>query len=116
VSAAPLAGGLAVAALPHASIGWAVGISVLIAASAIAAVRARHAKRPALGAERRVVNLSGYLGRAEKAQCPCCGSFRLDGRMAGAAWQFRCLECDDQWAWLPGNPWPPVQLRSRLRR
>lgn len=112
---ASLAGGLAAAELTHVSIGWAVGVSLLIAVSAVAAASVFHAKQPAGGAERRVVNLPEHFGQAEH-QCPGCGSFRLDGRPAGAAWQFRCLECDDQWAWLPGNPWPPVQMRPRLRR
>lgn len=92
-----LAGGLALGELTRGSLGWAVGVSLPIAAGACAAL------------------VSGVLGSGTEvtatAQCPRCGSLRIDARTAAAVWQFWCLDCDDQWAWLPGNPWPSVQMR-----
>lgn len=195
---ASLAGGLAAGELTHESVGWAIGISLLIAAGTVAAlmsgvlgddrpeagrsfqrpgapmsppplgppatqpqpgwpqassghahgfttppgepvqpgmVRLLQVERPASGGawweksggaaaqvavssranERRPVDLSEFLGQAEIAQCPRCGSFRIDARTAAAEWQFRCQECGYQWAWLPGSPWPSVQSRPGLR-
>lgn len=50
------------------------------------------------------------------AQCPGCGSFRMDGSVRSGNWQFTCPECQHQWDWTPGRPWPEVQVRPDHRR
>jgi hypothetical protein len=57
-----------------------------------------------------------YLDSAFIAQCPNCGSFALDATVGTPEWDISCLDCDWQFFWLPGTPWPPVQVRPRLRR
>jgi hypothetical protein len=56
------------------------------------------------------------FSRALIAQCPNCGSFRLDGKESKHDWGLSCLECDHMWAWRKGDPWPPVQIRPEVRR
>lgn len=60
--------------------------------------------------------LSSYLDSALVAQCPNCGSFRMDTDQTAPEWRFRCQECQQIWAWRPGNPWPAIQVRPRLRK
>ena len=60
-------------------------------------------------------DLSGYLDSALVAQCPNCGSFRMDTDQTAQEWRFRCQECQQIWAWRPGDPWPAIQVRPRLR-
>jgi predicted Zn finger-like uncharacterized protein len=60
--------------------------------------------------------LSNYLDSALIAQCPNCGSFRIDANQTAPQWQFRCQECRQAWVWLPGDPWPAVQVRPHLRK
>jgi len=111
-----LAGGLAVGELTHESLGWAVGISLPIAAGAFAALASGVlGDSTEVNGSYRRLSLSEFLGLAKMAQCPRCGSFRIDARTPAAVWQFWCLDCDDQWAWLPGNPWPTLQMRRGLR-
>ena len=47
---------------------------------------------------------------------PNCGSFRMDTDQTAPEWRFRCQECQQIWAWRPGNPWPAIQVRPRLRK
>lgn len=61
-------------------------------------------------------DLSGYLDSALVAQCPNCGSFRMDTDQTAQEWRFRCQECQQIWAWRPGDPWPAIQVRPRLRK
>ena len=61
-------------------------------------------------------DLSSYLDSALVAQCPNCGSFRLDTDQTAPEWRFRCQECQQIWAWRPGTPWPAIQVRPRLRK
>jgi hypothetical protein len=61
-------------------------------------------------------DLSSYLDSALVAQCPNCGSFRMDTDQTAPEWRFRCQECRQVWAWRPGNPWPAIQVRPRLRK
>jgi hypothetical protein len=61
-------------------------------------------------------DLSRYLDSALVAQCPNCGSFRMDTDQTAQEWRFRCQECQQLWAWRPGNPWPAIQVRPRLRK
>lgn len=61
-------------------------------------------------------DLSSYLDSALVAQCPNCGSFRMDTDRTAPEWRFRCQECRQIWAWRPGNPWPAIQVRPRLRK
>ncbi len=60
--------------------------------------------------------LSSYLDSALIAQCPNCGSFRIDAHQMAPQWQFRCQECRQEWAWRPADPWPAVQVRPHLRK
>jgi len=60
--------------------------------------------------------LSSYMDAALIAQCPDCGSFRLDAQQGEREWHFRCQECRQTWNWLPGSPWPAVHVRPRLRK
>jgi len=60
--------------------------------------------------------LSSYLDSALVAQCPNCGSFRMDTDQTAPEWRFRCQECQQIWAWRPGNPWPAIQVRPHLRK
>ncbi len=61
-------------------------------------------------------DLSSYLDSALVAQCPNCGSFRMDTDQTAPEWRFRCQECQQIWAWRPGKPWPAIQVRPRLRK
>jgi hypothetical protein len=76
--------------------------------------------RPTAGAAAAEVpvtpDLSSYLDSALVAQCPNCGSFRMDTDQTAPEWRFRCQECQQIWAWRPGNPWPAIQVRPRLRK
>jgi len=60
--------------------------------------------------------LSSYMDSALIAQCPNCGSFRIDADQVAPQWRFRCRECQQIWTWLPGHPWPPIQVRPYLRK
>jgi hypothetical protein len=62
------------------------------------------------------VDLSQFLDQAVIAQCPNCGSFRIDVDNRAAKWLFGCRECRKRWAWEPGNPWPPIQVRPDARK
>ncbi len=56
-------------------------------------------------------------GQAQIAQCPRCGSFRVDAdTQAAPPWHFACHECGRGWTWRPGIPWPSVQVRPNVRR
>jgi hypothetical protein len=69
----------------------------------------RHARLPAGRAAR------GDQGQI--AQCPECGSFRVDvDTQAVPPWQFGCHECRHGWVWRPGVPWPSVQVKPSARR
>ena len=48
-------------------------------------------------------DLSSYLDSALVAQCPNCGSFRMDTDQTAPEWRFRCQECQQIWAWRPGE-------------
>jgi hypothetical protein len=61
-------------------------------------------------------DLSSYLDSALVAQCPNCGSFRMDTDQTAPEWRFRCQECQQIWAWRPGSPWPAIQVRPRMRK
>ena len=61
-------------------------------------------------------DLSSYLDSALVAQCPNCGSFRMDTDQTAPEWRFRCQECQQIWTWRPGSPWPAIQVRPRLRK
>jgi hypothetical protein len=50
------------------------------------------------------------------AQCPQCGSFRMDGNVRSGRWQFLCHECRHEWNWQPGSPWPEVRVRPEQGR
>lgn len=54
---------------------------------------------------------SSLQAEAVIAQCPGCGSFRMDASVRSGNWQFRCHECQHEWTWKPGTPWPEVQVR-----
>lgn len=70
----------------------------------------RHAWLPAAG-------LAPRGDQAQIAQCPECGSFRVDVvTQAVPPWQFGCHECGRGWTWRPGAPWPSVQVRPNARR
>lgn len=47
------------------------------------------------------------------AQCPQCGSFRLDVQ-GDIAIELRCRDCTYSWPWAPERPWPPVVVRRDL--
>jgi hypothetical protein len=64
----------------------------------------------------RAVDLSKYLDQALIAQCPHCGSFRIDVDNRAAVWGFRCQECRQEWGWQPGTPWPAIHVRPNARR
>jgi hypothetical protein len=57
------------------------------------------------------------LSHALIAQCPNCGSFRLDGteHRHGRAWELTCLECPCAWTWRKGDVWPAVHVRPEVR-
>ena len=61
-------------------------------------------------------DLSSYRDSALVAQCPNCGSFRMDTDQTAPEWRFRCQECQQIWTWRPGSPWPAIQVRPRLRK
>jgi hypothetical protein len=61
-------------------------------------------------------DLSQYLDQALIAQCPNCGSFRVDVDSRTAPWRFGCLECRKSWPWEPGQPWPTINVRPNERR
>ncbi len=61
-------------------------------------------------------DLSSYLDSALIAQCPNCGSFRIDTDARAPEWRFRCRDCKQIWSWQPGNPWPALQIRPGLRK
>lgn len=54
---------------------------------------------------------SSLQSEAVIAQCPGCGSFRMDASARSGNWQFACHECRHEWSWAPGTPWPQVQVR-----
>ena len=70
----------------------------------------RHARLAAAG-------YADFGDQAQIAQCPRCGSFRVDaGTQAAPPWHFACHECRHGWTWRPGIPWPSVQVRPNVRR
>jgi hypothetical protein len=63
----------------------------------------------------RAVSLSHFIDRAQIAQCPRCGAFRIDVDDRASEWLFECRECRQRWTWQPGTPWPDIQVRPEAR-
>lgn len=76
---------------------------------------ARPSGRGASPAAPRKVDLTQFLDQALIAQCPRCGSFRVDVDNRASEWLFRCQECGQGWPWEPGTPWPAIQVRPEVR-
>lgn len=64
-------------------------------------------------------DLASYLQDDRPAaripQCPRCGDFNVGARMRAAGHDFTCLACGECWNWMPGAPWPAVQIDPRVR-